>query len=104
MKASFQEVVMKILLMFLSLSLFTPVFAGMVTTPAVNNNVIIMSPATPAQCKPSWTGRIDPAMMTSVSRFGTNTGMDAVGVQSCSGCALDGNKNCVCRTCYGYYN
>lgn len=79
-------------------------FAEDISPPSITQNVHVLTNTTPANCPSSWNGSIAPDETTGVSGYGIESGT-AVGVQSCTGCAFDNNsRDCVCKTCYGYYN
>lgn len=71
--------------------------------PDITHNVVMMSGATPAQCPSSMRGDAAPASGIDISRFGSND-VEGPGVQSCTGCAITQSGNCVCHTCYSYYD
>lgn len=87
------------------LVLTSTAFAEDVAPPAISKNVHIMRNTTPAQCPASWEGQASTEMFAEASGMGLNTGIPLVGVQSCSHCAYDSKtSDCICATCYGYFN
>jgi hypothetical protein len=72
--------------------------------PTIYNNQTIMQNATPAQCQAAARGIVSPEGVVTDSMYGADTGMTGAGVQTCTGCAVDANKNCTCSACYDYYN
>lgn len=71
--------------------------------PDITHNVVVMTGSTPSQCTSSMRGNAAPASDIDISRFGSND-VEGPGVQSCTGCAINQSGNCVCKTCYSYYD
>lgn len=93
-----------LLAFIICLSLCNSILADDVTPPVINYNVHVIKNTNPSQCPSSWNGSISPETITNESQYGTSYGT-AIGVQSCTGCAFDNQSgDCVCNTCYGYYN
>lgn len=90
---------------FLCISFSAPLFAEGMSEPVISHNVPVMQNSSPSQCPTSWRGAVSPEAVTDLSDYGIDTGVEMVGVQSCSSCAFDQTSgNCICGTCYGYYN
>lgn len=76
-----------------------------ITPPTISTNVHVLKNTTSSQCPSSWNGSGGSESMTAVSGYGMDTGIDVVGVLSCTSCTFDSNsRDCVCARCYGYYN
>jgi len=72
--------------------------------PIVTRNVHVVPHATPSQCPSSVESRSSPVGQTDLSRFGSGT-VESPGILSCTGCAIDNaSGDCVCSTCYDYFN
>lgn len=81
------------------------IYAVEYSPPSITNNVHVITNTTPQQCPVSWKGSAAPETMTVATGQGLDTGVDTIGVQSCTGCAFDSStRDCVCRTCYQYFN
>src|SRR5690348_11493429 len=73
--------------------------------PIVNNNVHVMQNTTSSQCPASWKGRTYPDAMQVLTGGGEQSMQSGPIVRSCEGCSFDGqSRDCVCSTCYDYYN
>ena len=74
--------------------------------PMISNNVHVITNATPQQCKSYESGKVAPSEQFTVnSRFGSGNGEGNAGVRSCNNCKIDPASNdCVCASCYSYYN
>lgn len=72
--------------------------------PMVNYNVTVKKNVTPEQCPADWNGDAGSDQEIAYNGGGTETDTTSPGVMSCTGCAVDQNKNCVCKTCYTNYD
>jgi len=95
---------MKYFLGLLFLICSTVVFAQGDVEPEVKSNVTILQNATPAQCEAARNADTGPVDVEGESSLGGYTGTSGPGVRSCENCAVDSQQNCVCGTCYYYYN
>lgn len=72
--------------------------------PVISRDVTVIKNATPSQCTSSWNGQANPEIVVNESGYGDNSEI-AQGVLSCTDCAIDSlSKDCVCKTCYSYFN
>lgn len=73
--------------------------------PIITYNVVVKQNTDAAHCPASWGGESGNDILTEVSGQGINDGIDTAGIESCTDCAFDAKThNCVCKTCYGYYD
>lgn len=71
----------------------------------VSHDVHVLQNATQSQCMNYRGGYAGEADVEAFTSYGGFTGTSGAGVQTCSDCAIDPNSNdCVCRTCYSYFN
>jgi hypothetical protein len=93
---------MKYLLILCILMISNTVLAQ---TPVVQYNLVVIQNATPSQCQASWNGRPN---QEDVARTGAGQdyGLSGPVVRSCTECALvssNQSQDCVCKTCYDYF-
>jgi len=89
------------ILLFLQFALIPFAYAG---PPVINNNVTIFQHANPGQCPSSVKMRGGNYDVTDFSGLGEQDTDSAPGVRSCTGCAIDQAGDCVCKTCYDYFD
>lgn len=82
-----------------------PLLTGFYQPPVVSHDVHVMQNATPSQCT-NYKGHADPVDdAETFTRFGEDTSITGPGIRTCRGCQVDPqSQDCVCKTCYDYYN
>jgi len=73
--------------------------------PVITYDVRLLQNATQAQCMAAQNADVGPVHEEVYSSAGEYDGDSGPGVRSCSGCKVDySTKDCICRTCYSYFN
>lgn len=73
--------------------------------PLISKNVTVIPKGGSGQCTPSWKGRTYPEAETVLSGAGETQAQTGAMLRSCTDCAVDSQSgDCVCGTCYDYYN
>ena len=91
----------KIVLIVCHLILFISFSA--VAEPIITRDVPVLEHVDPSQCPSSWRNEAGPADVTHphLSQYDTS----GPGVRSCTDCYYQSStQNCVCKTCYSYFN
>lgn len=94
------------ILLFGSLLLISlSVYAEGGEEPIISNNVHVMQNTTSSQCPSSWKGRVYPDAMQVLTGAGEEYTQTGPIVRACSQCSFDNqSRDCVCATCYDYYD
>lgn len=75
------------------------------SSPIIRYNVPILQNASPSQCQAARRGQAAPEEVNAYTGAGGYSGSSGPGVRSCTGCTVDpSSQNCICRTCYYYFN
>lgn len=87
-------------IMMLVLSTYAYAFSG---PPDITYNVTVAQNVAENQCPASWEGQTSPDIVNVMSGLGNEQENTGPVIRSCSNCAIQ-SGNCVCGTCYDYFN
>ena len=88
-------------LFFIGLLFSSALFAS--SEPIVYHNVTVATNVQGSQCPATIDSDAAPEDVQSYTGFGDVNSLSGPGIRSCTNCAVDNNKNCVCETCYDNY-